>query len=202
MLNNLPLYGNNLTYRFVDVYTNVDSFLADFKNQNTEFPNKIPAKISDENAEVVYYLLYAAHGNDAIANSDVNQFKYRLFSTIFKYGPAWQQRLKIQDKLTSLNLDDENDLKKIVTGSTSYYNRAEYNGSAPTETILPGINGQNTTNLSRGYLEALNSLNILIETDVSQEFISKFDKLFNKIDTSMYNSPLYYVSEELYGRIN
>ena len=128
MMNNLPLYGNNLTYRFVDVYINVESFIADYKNQNTEFPNKIPAKISDNNAELLYYMLYAAHGNDAIANSDINQFKYRLFSTIFKYGPAWQQRLKIQDKLTSLNLDDENDLKKIITGSTSYYNRAEYNG--------------------------------------------------------------------------
>ena len=56
MMNNLPLYGNNLTYRFVDVYTNVESFIADYKNQNNEFPNKIPAKISDNNAELLYYM--------------------------------------------------------------------------------------------------------------------------------------------------
>ena len=47
MMNNLPLYGNNLTYRFVDVYTDVDSFIADYKNLNTEFPNKIPAKTAN-----------------------------------------------------------------------------------------------------------------------------------------------------------
>ena len=43
---------------------------------------------TDANATTLYYLLYARYGNSHIVNTDENQFTYKLFSTIFMYGPT------------------------------------------------------------------------------------------------------------------
>jgi hypothetical protein len=41
-----------------------------------------------DNVSLVYYLLYARYGNNPIANRDENQFKFKIFSVIFQYGPT------------------------------------------------------------------------------------------------------------------
>ena len=43
-----------------------------------------------------YEDIKAKYGNNPIANKDINQFKYKLFSTVFMYGPTWAKRLDIQ----------------------------------------------------------------------------------------------------------
>ena len=72
-------------YTFTDVFDNVVYFVDEYKNSGlyTEINT-----ISDDNLNLTFYLLYARYGNSVISNRDVNQFKYKLFSTIFMYGPA------------------------------------------------------------------------------------------------------------------
>ena len=78
----------------------VDAFLADCKASG------IPLKISDDNTKTLYWLLLAEFANSTIANADENQFKNRLNATIFRYGPTWEKRLEIQEKIRALT-DDE-----------------------------------------------------------------------------------------------
>ena len=54
----------------------------------------------------MYYLLYARYGNTPIANYDQTQWKYKMFSIIFQYGPTWEKRLSIQDTLRGLQISD------------------------------------------------------------------------------------------------
>ena len=83
----LPQYG---TLTFTQVWDDKDKFLEDYSASG------IPALITTNNATTLYYLLYAKHGNDPIANLDINQFKAKVFSTIFQYGPTWEKKLDIQ----------------------------------------------------------------------------------------------------------
>ena len=54
----------------------------------------------------MYYLLYARYGNTPIANYDQTQWKYKMFSIIFQYGPTWEKRLGIQTTLRGLQVSD------------------------------------------------------------------------------------------------
>lgn len=88
------------TILFTDVYGEVNDFIYDYNNVG------IPKTISVENCMTLYYLLYARYGNSPIANWDVTQFKYKVFSIIFQYGPVWEKKLSVQETLRGLNLSD------------------------------------------------------------------------------------------------
>ena len=90
------------TSKFTDVYKNVNSFLSDYNGVG------IPALLQTANVTTLYYLLYGRYGNNPIANYDVTQFKYKLFSIIWQYGPTWEKRLDIQNILRNFT---EADLK-------------------------------------------------------------------------------------------
>ena len=141
--------------------------------------------------KTLYYALYAKYGNSSIASSDQNQFKMKLFLTIFEYGPAWADKLRIQEKLFNLDLSQEDFLK----GTTMVYNHAanpDTTPSADSFNILPGVNSQNTSMTKRGKLEGYALLAQLIETDVTEEFLGKFKKLF--LTVVMPQAPLWYQS--------
>ena len=181
--NGSSLYGNFRTKTFANIYTELKTFKEDYAD------NGIPTTISDANLTTLYYLLYARYGNSNVASSDENQFKYKLFSIIYMYGPAWQKRLEIQKKL--MEMSDEAMLK----GSTAIYNTALNPSQAPsTETIeeLNYINSQNTTKYKKGKLEGYAALYSLIETDVTEAFIGKFKKLFITVVEPDY--PLWYTT--------
>lgn len=182
--NGSSLYGNFRTRSFADIYTELETFKEDYTN------NGLPTTLSDANITTLYYLLYARYGNSTIASSDETQFKYKLFSTIFMYGPAWQKRLEIQKKLMELS-DDE-----VVKGATAIYNSAYNPETAPgTQSLeeLNYINQQNTTKYKKSKLEGYAALYSLIKADVTGEFISKFKKLFITIVEP--NEPLWYQTE-------
>ena len=173
-------------YTFTDVFDNVVDFVAEYKASGlyTEINT-----ISDENLSLTFYLLYARYGNSAISNSDVHQFEYKLFSTIFMYGPAWAKKLEIQSKLR--NLSDED----IQLGIKQIYNHSYNPSTEPsTNTLneLPTINEQNVTKSVRGQLDSYSALLNLIETDVTNEYISKFKNLFMTIG---FDSPDIFVTE-------
>ena len=93
----IPQYDTQL---FTDVWSSASKFLVDYQNVG------IPTTIDANNARTLYYLLYARYGNTPIANYDVNQFKYKIFSIIFQYGPTWEKRLSVQQTLRDMQLSD------------------------------------------------------------------------------------------------
>ena len=97
MSNMIPQYDTKI---FTDIWEDKDEFLYDYKNVG------IPTTISDSNATTLYYLLYARYGNNPIANYDEEQFKYKVMSIIFQYGPTWEKRLGIQTTLRGLQIED------------------------------------------------------------------------------------------------
>lgn len=178
------LYGSYRQKRFTDVYERVEDFLADYKDCG------IPTTISDNSAQTLFYLLYGSYGNDVVASSDINRFKYKLFSIIFQYAPNWEKQLEIQNKLRGLTEED------IRLGSRQIYNTAQNPSTEPsTDTTdeLQYINNQNVTKNQRGVLEGYATLLSLLRTDVTQEFLNRFRKLFLTIVQP--EEPLLYITE-------
>ena len=93
----LPQYDTKL---MTDVWSKATDFVTDYQNIG------IPTTISVQNATTLYYLLYARYGNTPIANYDEEQWKYKIFSIVFQYGPTWEKRLDIQTTLRGLQISD------------------------------------------------------------------------------------------------
>ena len=183
-MRNNSLYGNYRQVKFTDVWENVNSFITDYRN------NGIKTTISQQSAQTLYYLLYSRFGNSTIASSDTNRFKYDVWGTIFSYGPTWEKRLEIQEKLRGLS-DDE-----LFTGATQIFNHAYNPGTAPsTNTLdeLTAINEQNTNKNKKDKLNAYAMLMSLLEIDVTQHFLDKFKKLF--LTVVQPELPLWYATD-------
>ena len=103
-----PMYDTNL---FCEIWNSSESFLADYNNTGTEFTNQVPTTISQENALMTYLLLFSRYGNNPIANYDVTQFKNKIFTLIWQYGPAWEKRPSMQEDIRNLTLQE------ITTGT-------------------------------------------------------------------------------------
>ena len=142
----IPQYDTKL---FNEIWESVNDFCYDYQHVG------IPTTISVQSAMTLYYLLYAKYGNNPLANYDENQFKYKVFSIIYSYGPTWEKKLSIQTRLRSLSEDD------LIKGSKAIYNTALNPSDAPgTGTLeeLDYINSQNTTNYKRSVMEAYGQL--------------------------------------------
>lgn len=141
--------------------------------------------------KTIYLLLLDRYGNSPIANSDINQFAIKLFSTIYQYGPTWQVRKQIQYKLRNLK-DSE-----IREGSKAIHNHAYNPDSEPTTSSLEEldyINDQNTSNYKKSKIEGYFAQIDLLEDGHDREFMNKFQKLFLQIARP--TREIYYVTEE------
>ena len=177
----LPRYSTKL---FSEIYEEVNDFIYDYNNIG------IPKIISVQSAQTLYYLLYARFANNPIANYDEEQWKYKIFSIIWQYGPAWEKRLDIQTKLRAISDDD------LLKGSKAIYNHANNPNQAPSTSTLEEveyINDQSTTNYKKSKMDAYAQLCDLISTDVTAEFLGKFTKCFKQFVYP--ERPLLYVTE-------
>lgn len=194
MLSNYYPFSNP-TYTATQNKTFSDMF-PDFSTFQKEY-NSSPLKteiLTDKSIQLTYYLLYGKRGNDSIINLDENQWKYRFFSVMFKYGPTWQQRLNIQSYLQTLDLDSD----ELKTGNLTFQNYAEYNGSsvATTDSLLTAINSQTQQHLKRGKIDSLQLLTVMLQTDVTEEYLMFFNELFSKVGTQF---PILYETNKDYG---
>ena len=182
---NNSLYGNYRTRTFCDIWGDVTSFVTAYKE------SALNGAITDESLNVLYYLLYASYGNSHIASSDENQFKYKVYSIIYKYGPTWESRLKIQNELRDLIGSPE-----LLTGSVNIYNHSFNPSTAPsTATLdeLETIDDQNVSKRKRSKLDAYGMLYEMLVSDVTSEFIKKFSGCFLRIVEP--ELPLWYVED-------
>lgn len=186
-MNNL-LYGNYRTRSFNNVYESIGDFLNDFEFYSSIGLN--PNLLKSESINTIFYLLCAKYGNSHIANSDENQFKLKLFSTIFQYAPYWEKKLDVQSKLRGLTEE------QLLEGAKQINNHSYNPSTAPTtDTLdeLPTINEQTSTKFKKSRLDGYGLLLDLLERDVTEEFINKFKKLFLVIVEPQL--PLWYVTE-------
>lgn len=167
----MRLYPNYSTSLFTDIWDNVEDFIDDYDE------SPIPNTISEENVTTLFWLLYAKYGNSPIANMDTFQWKQKVFSLIFMYGPNWVKELDIQNTLRGLT--DE----QIKAGSFMIYNHAYNPETAPSTgsaTELTYINEQNTNRYSKGAVDAYTNLMLILKKDVTNTFLQKFQPLFKQ----------------------
>lgn len=181
------VYGNYRTRKFNEIYPSYE----DFKNdENIYYGVGLNPRFQGSTDQTLYYLLSARYGNSNIANSDENQFKLKLFSIIFQYGPTWEKRLDIQSNLRSLSEDE------LLTGTKQINNHSYNPSTAPsTDTLeeLTTINEQTSTKYKKSKMDAYANLMALLEKDVTEEFMNKFKKLFLIIVEPQL--PLWYLTE-------
>ncbi len=183
------------TKTFADIFDDYDTFKTEY-TVTQKFPMVINADDTTNvsNLQILYYLLYSKFGNSPIANFDENQFKTKLGAVIWQYGPAWEKKLKIQDKVKTI-LDDNTE-DSLLQGSKAVHNHAFNPSTEPsTQSLeeLTYINDQNTTSYKKSKMDAYGQLWTLIATDVTEEFIDRFKPLFQKI---INYHPYLYESEE------
>ena len=148
-----------------------EAFLSDAQS------NGIPLLISEDTTRTAYFLLLAEFANSTISNDDENQFKNRLFATIFRYGPTWEKRLDVQAKIRALTEEE------ISRGAKQIINKAEHPGTLPGTASLEElqmISEQTAVSSKRDKLTGYNNLLALLETDVTASFIDRFRPLFMK----------------------
>ena len=186
-----PIYN---TMTFTDVWDSA----ADFKTEFGQSPfagaisstEATTPAVTHDNVSRTFYLLYAKYGNNPIANNDINQFKMKVFGVIFQFGPTWEKRLDIQEKLRGLNETE------LMSGNRAIYNSALNPATKPTTGSLEElnyINSQNTTNYKKGKMEAYAQLWDLLDTDVTGEYIDKFKICFKQFVAP--ENPLLYVTD-------
>ena len=163
MSNMIPQYDTKL---FTEVWSSASKFLTDYQNVG------IPTTIDTNNARTLYYLLYARYGNTPIANYDENQFKYKVFSIIFQYGPTWEKRLSVQQTLRDMQLSDLIDngaLNELFSSQgTSNSTSAINNGNTRTlNTQETNTGTQSTTKTGTQALAHTGSVGTVHDNDIS-----------------------------------
>lgn len=182
------LYGCYRTRKFSDIYENVENFKTDLDFFSNAGLN--PGFIDSNIYKTAYYLLLARYANSHIASSDESQFKMKLFSIIFQYGPTWEKRLSVQNSLRNLT-DDE-----LMLG-TKQINNHSYNPSTEpsTDTLeeFTTTNEQTSTKFKKSKIDAYERIMDVLKVDVSETFLGEFKRLF--ITIVQPELPLWYTTE-------
>ena len=169
----IQLYNHKL---FNEIYDDAATFLADYKNYESAIDNL--NKVDDKYVTLTWQLITSKYGNTPIRSDSESQFKVSVFSVMFSEAPTFVERLNIQKKIRELTDAD------LIAGSASISNAARNPDTTPTTGTLdelPYINLQNTTKQKRGKLEAYAFKLSLLETDLSETYIRKFEPLFARV---------------------
>lgn len=218
-MSNVELIPGFETRLFNDIYTDLEQFQEAWDNDFQVLTNVVGGTTDRdpkayEASSLIYYLLSAQYGNSPIANSSENQFKLKLFSTVFKFAPTWLKKLDVQEAIRELDLDSirvsmknvskgsDTETGKITGKGKNIANHALNPGTEPSTdslTELTYIDSQNTDNTSSstefedhkhamdntsettvGILDGYEHLLALLESDVTTEFINRFQPLFKR----------------------
>lgn len=170
-----PNEFNYYTRSFTDIWPEFTDFQKDYAS--SKIPLGTFGQSTDVSVQNLYYLLYSRYGNSHIKGTDENQFKYKLWATVFSYGPAWLKKLELQEKARALTESELSD------GGKAIYNTALNPDVSPdTQSLeeLQYISNQNTTNYKRNKADALTVQWGLLKNDVTTEFLNKFQPLFTQ----------------------
>lgn len=159
------------TKTFIEVFPTSTDFVSNFTG------SAFTSYVSDEKyLNMIYELLLAKYENSRIADISTDSFKRKINSTIFMYAPAWIKRLEVQQTLISLT--EKEITAGAVAKSTRGYNPSDVPGTANSDTEIETVNEQSLQKYTKSKLDGYNNLLELLRTDVTNDFISKFKKLF------------------------
>lgn len=143
--------------------------------------NLIPASITNANLTTLYYMLFARHGFDPIVSANENQWIYKVALTTKAYFPTYLKRDEIQQSLRALDLDE------LREGYKNIFNHAVNPSTKPStdnDEELPYINDQNVNKGKKGIADAYAYLWEILDSNLTEEFLRKYDKLFSKVATT------------------
>lgn len=166
------IYRPYLTLTFAEVWKDYDAFETDYNSLIVGFGT---SPITSTSLKATYYFLVANFGNNPISNSDVGQFKMKIVSRIFSFGPLWEKKQGIQKNLRDLAEAD------LLQGAKQIYNHAFNPSTAPTTGTLEEldyINDQNTANHKKPKMEAYSILWNLLHADHTREYLDRFKNCF------------------------
>ena len=135
-------------------------------------------EITEAFLKKLWYMLYAYYGNSPIASSDENRWKAKLVVTIEAYAPTYIKKDEIQKALRALDITD------LREGYKSIFNKAINPSASPTTDSteeLPYINEQNVNKTKKNKADAYATLWDILRSNLIEDFIKKFSKLFSKI---------------------
>lgn len=166
---NGSLFGTYNTLKFSDVWDSPQAFTNDLAASGLDFDDRLT-----ERFPTLFLLLYSRYGNSHFANMDLTQSKYKVFATIWQWGPAWAKKLELQQMVRDLS---EADLStgNITLGNTTLNTNETV---ADPTAMLSRLNDQHAQITKRGKIEQINSVIMLIENDVTESFLDKFKPIF------------------------
>jgi len=168
---------------FNGIYSNY----TDFFNDASLFSESVTLLEADY--KLIWFRLTAYYGDNPI-NTYLNEprWKMKLFSIINDYGPEWKRKLEIQNTLRTLSEDD------ILKNSTALYNHSWNPNTEPSTEELDYINEQNVTKYKKSKMEGYVGLYTILRSDITANFIKKFQKLFSKF--ALPDKPLYLYEDD------
>ena len=165
----------NLTYDLVFPTSN------DFKTKLRATNLLTETEITNQFLELLWGMLYARHGTDPIVSANEDQWIYKVALTTKAYAPTYLKKNSIQTSLRALTADE------IREGYKNIFNHAVNPSTKPsTENTaeLPYINDQNVNKGKKGLVDAYAYLWDILNSNLTDEFLKKYDKLFSKIATT------------------
>ena len=178
-----PEYNN---YTFSDIFHDDQSFYDYLSGTGI-----LDATITEAFLKRLWFMLYSYYGNSPIAGSDENRWKTKLATTVEAYAPTYIKKDEIQKALRALDLDD------LREGYKSIFNRAINPSAEPTTDNteeLPYLNEQNVNKTKKNKADAYATLWDILKTNLLEDFLKKFSKLFSKVATE--GNTIIYESEE------
>lgn len=170
-------YGGYETLTFEEVWESAELFLNDYKESGlVKTSTAMNLNLLDDNTiTLIYYLLYGRYAGSPHASSNINQFKYKLFSTVLTYAPTWIKKLEIQDKIRNLTEEE-----LLISGVNIMQDAANPGTVVEKMGIIDGVNTQNLSWSKRSKLNAYSLLMDNLRNDVTSEFLDRFKPLFSK----------------------
>lgn len=169
---------------FDDIFPDAQSF-AD-KLRATQIITAV--EITDAFLKRLFYLLYAKHGTDPIRSSNPEQWVFKVALTTESFAPTFLKREDIQKKLRALSDDD------LREGYKNIFNHALNPSTTPSTdntNELPYISDQNVNKGKKSKVDAYAFLWDALRTDVIEDFLNKYNKLFSSLATTT-NRVVYY----------
>ena len=131
--------------------------------------------------DILYLLLQSKYGENQIASSSEDMFKNRLYAIIFQYAPTWAKKLDIQDKIRKLTENDIISGAKQINSHAFNPSTVIEDGPNPDSGEIESVNEQTKTKYVKSKLEGYGNLWVLLNRDVTEEFLVKFSKLFKQV---------------------
>lgn len=179
-----PAYSR---FTFKDIFPDVDTFVDYVSNAGP-----LQDEINDEDLLAqFYYMMWAKYGNCPIAKSDSEQWGLDLIFTMNAYLPTFVKKEEIQKELRTLTVDD------VREGFKNIYNKAYNPSTTPstgTDEELPYVNEQNVNKTKKNVVDSLSSLWEMLHTNLWEDLMRKFQKLFSKI-VSPANNVIYIMGD-------